>query len=121
MDIQVIFQKRPIAIICAFLVIAISYAIIKDSWDVALGFLLGVFTTIVYFAILVRRVSKSSELPVKTAVTYMKVGWILRLIMVVSTVTIAAQIPVFNLFAVILGLILSQLVIMGTVAGTNLK
>lgn len=75
------------------------------------GFFLGALTSLIYFLLMAARVRKSAELPVKQAVTYMRLGWLVRLSFIVLMLFLSIKVPLFDFWAAVAGLFSLQMVL----------
>jgi len=75
------------------------------------GLLTGVAASALYFLQLCYRVRKSADMPISKAVTYMRVGWLLRLGFILLILIISVYTPVINFWAVVAGLFSLQMII----------
>lgn len=84
------------------------FLIVGALWrgDVAAvyGFALGTFGSIIYLLLMGYRVQRSSTLPPKEAGIYMRLGWLIRLSLIVCILLIAIRLPFLNFWAVVVGL-----------------
>lgn len=76
------------------------------------GFFLGALTSLIYFLLMAARVRKSAELPLKQAVFTMRFGWMVRLSFIVMTLLVAVKVPLFDFWAVAVGLFSLQMVLL---------
>jgi hypothetical protein len=75
------------------------------------GLLLGTVASIVYFLLMCYRIKRSAELPPIKAVTYMRVGWFIRMGFVALLLTVSLKIKEIEFWAAVLGLFSLQIVI----------
>lgn len=74
------------------------------------GFIMGLFTSGVYFLLMCYRVSKSADMPIHKALLYMRIGWILRLSFIVIMLFMSLKIPVLDFWSAVFGLFTLQIV-----------
>ena len=90
------------------------FLIVGALWrgDVAAvyGFALGTFGSIIYLLLMGYRVHRSSTLPPKEAGIYMRLGWLIRLSLIVCILLIAIRLPFLNFWAVVVGLFSHRIV-----------
>ncbi|MEN6412128.1 MAG: ATP synthase subunit I [Veillonellales bacterium] len=87
-----------------------AYAAGYSSW--LSGLALGTITSIVYFLFMSCRVRKSVELPPHKAVSYMRVGWAIRLIFILLMLVLSVQIPSVHFWAAVAGMLSLQVVLL---------
>ena len=66
--------------------------------------LMGIATSIIYFLLMCYRVKKSVVMPPHEAVAYMRVGWLVRLVLVILMLILSTRISNMNLWAAVVGL-----------------
>jgi hypothetical protein len=76
------------------------------------GFLLGATASVIYLLLAGYRVYKSTTLPPRKAVAYMRTGWLIRLIFVFSVLVVSVKLPQVDFLAAVGGLLLFQMVIL---------
>lgn len=74
------------------------------------GLIMGNITSMIYFLLMCYRVHKSADMPIHKALSYMRVGWGIRLSFVVLMLLISIKIPVFDFFSAVIGLFTLQMV-----------
>jgi len=74
------------------------------------GLLTGVIASALYFLQLCYRVRKSADMPISKAVTYMRVGWLLRLGFILLILIISVHTAVINFWAAVAGLFSLQMI-----------
>ena len=74
------------------------------------GLLTGVTASALYFLQLCYRVRKSADMPISKAVTYMRVGWLLRLGFILLVLIISIHTAVINFWAAVAGLFSLQMI-----------
>lgn len=77
------------------------------------GLLLGMLTSMVYFLLMCYRVGKSADMSVPKAISYMRLGWLMRLSFVALMLIISLKIPLFDFISAVVGLFSLQVVIIG--------
>jgi len=82
------------------------------SWRIP-GLILGMITSMVYFLLMCYRVEKSAEMSIPKAISYMRLGWLLRLSFVALMLVLSIKIPVFDFLSAVIGLFSLQVVIIG--------
>lgn len=90
------------------------------------GFLFGLGTSLVYYLLMCYRVRKSVEQPASKAISYMRIGWLIRLSFVAVMLLLAVKLRQVNIWSAVAGvfslhavLIFNALVII--IKGTALK
>lgn len=68
------------------------------------GFLTGLFTAMIYFALLSHRIRRSADMPVAKAITYMRIGWMLRLLFIVLMLYLSVHLPWLDFWSAVIGL-----------------
>jgi hypothetical protein len=71
----------------------------------------GTLVGALYYLQLCYRIHKSAGMPPAKAVAYMRIGWVLRLILIVLVLGLAAYTEAFSFWAAVAGLFFLQLVI----------
>jgi len=74
------------------------------------GFVMGLFTSLVYFLLMCFRISKSADMPIHKALLYMRIGWILRLSFIVIMLFMSLKIPILDFWSAVFGLFTLQIV-----------
>ena len=74
------------------------------------GLLTGVIASALYFLQLCYRVRKSADMPISKAVTYMRVGWLLRLGFILLILILSVHTAVINFWAAVAGLFSLQMI-----------
>jgi len=80
------------------------------SWRIP-GLMLGVMTSIVYFLLMCYRVSKSADMSVPKAISYMRLGWLMRLSFVSLMLLLSIKVPMFDFVSAVIGLFSLQVII----------
>ena len=75
------------------------------------GLLVGVTASALYFLQLCYRISKSADMPVGKAVSYMRFGWLLRMGFILLVLLVSIAIPQVNFWAAAAGLFSLQVII----------
>ncbi len=75
------------------------------------GLMIGIFTSVIYLLLMSYRVKKSSEMPVKQAILYTQIGWLIRLGFIVAMLLMSTKLPGIDFFSVVLGLFTLQIVL----------
>ncbi|WP_312523821.1 ATP synthase subunit I [Anaerospora sp.] len=103
--------KRILTHLLAWIVLFVVglYGTGNESW--ILGFIVGAGASIVYFMLMSYRIFKSSELVPAKAVSYMRAGWLIRLIFVVLVLILSLKIPGIHFLAAVVGLFSLQFII----------
>ena len=81
-----------------------------DSWRIP-GLVMGVVTSMIYFLLMCYRVRKSATMSVLKAISYMRLGWLMRLSFVSLMLLLSIKIPFFDFISAIIGLFSLQIVI----------
>ena len=74
------------------------------------GLIMGTVTSIIYFLLMCYRVNKSADMPIHKALSYMRVGWGIRLAFVVVMLLLSIKIPGIDFFSAVIGLFTLQMV-----------
>lgn len=74
------------------------------------GLLLGIASSIVYFLLLWYRVLKSADMPMNKAIFYMRIGWLIRLLFIVTMLFLSLKIPALDFGSAVVGLFTLQIV-----------
>lgn len=74
------------------------------------GLLTGVAASMLYFLQLCYRVRKSADMPISKAVTYMRIGWLLRLGFILLILIISVHTAWINFWAAVAGLFSLQMI-----------
>jgi len=85
----------------AFVVIS---AYLTGNAPIIRGFLFGFAANVIYYILMFRRIPKIIDLPPDKAITYMRFGWIIRLIFILAMLTMALKIPGIEFLAAVCGL-----------------
>lgn len=105
--------KRTLLQIVAwgFVVCGIAY-FSNVSWRIP-GLLLGMITSMIYFLLMCYRVKRSAEMSVPKAISYMRLGWLMRLSFIGLMLVLSIKIPFFDFISAVIGLFSLQVVIIG--------
>ena len=92
--------------------------VIVSAWtggktDLILGLILGITGSILYFLLMCYRVRKSADMAPEKAVTYMRVGWLIRLSFIVAILIVSLKVPSVNFLAAVVGLFSLQIILYG--------
>lgn len=68
------------------------------------GFILGFLTSLIYYLLTCYRVKKCLELPLTKAVSYMRIGWALRLVFIVLMLGLSIHMPQLNFWGAVGGM-----------------
>lgn len=68
------------------------------------GFILGLITGLIYFLLIGYRVQKCAGLPLKRAVAFMRVGWVIRAALIILMLAVAVRAGEFSFWAAVAGL-----------------
>lgn len=74
------------------------------------GFLLGLSSSFCYYALLSFRVRQSAEMPPEKVVSYMRMGWLVRLSFIVLVLILALIMPGIGFLPTIIGLFSFQII-----------
>ena len=77
------------------------------------GLILGLVTSLMYFILMCYRIGKSAEMTVPKAISYMRLGWLLRLSFVALMLVLSIKIPLFDFLSAVIGLFSLQAVMIG--------
>ena len=75
------------------------------------GFIIGIFTSVIYLLLMSYRVKRSSEMPVKRAILYTQIGWLIRLGFIVTMLLLSIKLPGIDFQSAVLGLFTLQIVL----------
>lgn len=104
--------KRILIYTIAWGLFLIVGAFWRGEMTTAYGFAFGTFGSILYLLLMGYRVHRSSTLPPKEAGIYMRLGWLIRLSLIVCILLIALRLPFLNFWAVVVGLFSHHIVTM---------
>ncbi len=113
MDMQeyVIEIKRTLLQIIVWGVMICSAAyFLNQGWRVP-GLVMGIMTSIIYFLLMCYRVNKTAAMSVTKAVSYMRIGWLMRLAFVVLMLFLSIKIPTLDFLSAVIGLFSLQVVL----------
>jgi len=85
------------------------------AWRIP-GLMLGITTSMIYFLLMCYRVNKSAEMSVIKAISYMRMGWLMRLSFIVLMLLLSIKIPVFDFISAVIGLFSLQVVMIANVS-----
>lgn len=80
------------------------------SWRIP-GLVLGIVTSMIYFLLMCYRVSKSADMSVPKAISYMRIGWLIRLSFIALMLVLSIKIPLFDFISAVIGLFSLQVVL----------
>ena len=100
----VVEVKRTLLYIVFWGMLVSTGAYLSGFSAVLPGLLLGITTSVIYFLLMCYRVKKSAMLPPQKAVSYMRMGWLVRLSFVVLMLILSVRISSMNLWAAVVGL-----------------
>ena len=107
----VIEVKKTVLQIMVWAVIICSTAyFVGLGWRIP-GLILGVITSIIYFLLMCYRVSKSANMSVPKAISYMRLGWLMRLSFVLLMLLLSIKVPIFDFVSAVIGLFSLQVII----------
>ena len=110
----VVEVKKTLGQICLMGIILCALAYLSgDSWRIP-GLILGNVTSMIYFMLLCYRVNKSSLMPVSKAISYMRIGWLLRLSFIALMLVLSIKIPLFDFVSAVIGLFSLQVVMISS-------
>lgn len=105
--------KRTLLQILAWGTVLCGIAYLTDcGWRIP-GLLLGLITSMIYFLLMCYRVKKSADMSVPKAISYMRLGWLLRLSFVAIMLVLSIKIPIFDFLSAVIGLFSLQVVMIG--------
>ena len=96
-------------IVAVGFIICISAYYTGYSWCIP-GFILGIITSILYFLLMCYRIYKAVDMPAQQALSYMKLGWVLRLSFIVMMLLISLRVPMINFGSSVVGMFTLQIV-----------
>ena len=102
-------KQTVLQIVVLGTIICISAYYKGYTWCIP-GFILGTFTSIMYFLLMCYRVYKAADMPAEQALSYMKLGWVLRLSFIVMMLLISLRVPVINFGSSVVGMFTLQMV-----------
>jgi len=79
------------------------------SWRIP-GLMLGVMTSMIYFLLLCYRVRNSATMSVPKAISYMRLGWLMRLSFILLMLLLSIKIQFFDFVSAIIGLFSLQII-----------
>lgn len=107
----VIEVKKTVLQIMVWAVIICSTAYFAGfGWRIP-GLILGVITSIIYFLLMCYRVSKSANMSVPKAISYMRLGWLMRLSFISLMLLLSIKVPMFDFVSAVIGLFSLQVII----------
>jgi hypothetical protein len=113
MEEYILEVKRTLLQIMIWGAMIASGAYFSDlSWRIP-GLLLGTSTSMIYFLLMCYRVKNSAEMSVPKAISYMRLGWLLRLSFIALMLILSIKIPLFDFISAVIGLFSLQVVIIG--------
>ena len=83
---------------------------LNQVWRIP-GLLMGIGTSMIYFLLMCYRVSKSATMSVSKAISYMRIGWLLRLTFIGIMLLLSIKIPSLDFLSAVIGLFSLQVVI----------
>jgi len=105
--------KRTLLQIMAWGIVVCGTAYFSGfGWRIP-GLVLGMMTSMIYFLLMCYRVGKSANMSVSKAISYMRLGWLMRLSFVALMLILSIKIPLFDFISAIIGLFSLQVVIIG--------
>lgn len=72
---------------------------------------MGIMTSVIYFLLMCYRVSKSANMSVAKAISYMRIGWLMRLTFVAIMLLLSIKIPSLDFLSSVIGLFSLQVVL----------
>jgi len=102
-------KQTLLQIVALGTIICISAYYTGYAWCIP-GIILGNFTSILYFLLLCYRVYKAADMPAERALSYMKLGWALRLIFIVLMLLISLRVPTIDFLSSVVGMFTLQMV-----------
>lgn len=91
------------------LICSVAY-FFNQGWRVP-GLIMGISTSVVYFLLMCYRVSKSADMSVVKAISYMRMGWLLRLAFIAIMLVLSIKIPSLDFLSSVIGLFSLQVVL----------
>ena len=117
----VIEVKRTLLQITVWTIMICSAAYFAGlSWRVP-GLLLGSVTSMIYFLLLCYRVSNSASMSVPKAISYMRLGWLMRLSFIALMLLLSIKIPLFDFLSAVIGLFSLQMVMIANASMVVVK
>ena len=102
-------KNTVLQIVTVGIIICISAYYTGYAWCIP-GFILGIFTSILYFLLMCYRIYKTVDMPAQQALSYMKLGWVLRLSFIIMMLLISLRVPVINFGSSVIGMFTLQMV-----------
>jgi len=117
----VIEVKRTLLQITAWAVMICGVAYFSGlSWRIP-GLVLGVVTSMIYFLLLCYRVNNSATMSVPKAISYMRLGWLMRLSFISLMLLLSIKIPLFDFLSAVVGLLSLQVVMIANASMVVIK
>ncbi len=82
---------------------------LNQSWRIP-GLMMGIGTSMIYFLLMCYRINKSAEMSVVKAISYMRIGWLVRLAFVALMLVLSIKIPSLDFLSAVVGLFSLQVV-----------
>lgn len=79
------------------------------SWRIP-GLLLGIVTSMIYFLLMCYRVRRSADMSVPKAISYMRLGWLIRLSFVSLMLLLSLKIQSIDFLSAVIGMFSLQVV-----------
>lgn len=105
-------KKTLLQIVAWGFVVCVAAYFSNGGWRIP-GLLLGMMTSIVYFLLMCYRIRKSADMSVPKAISYMRLGWLLRLSFIGLMLVLSIKIPLFDFISAVIGLFSLQVVMIG--------
>ncbi|WP_378951077.1 ATP synthase subunit I [Pelosinus sp. sgz500959] len=82
---------------------------LNQDWRIP-GLIMGIMTSMIYFLLMCYRINKSATMSVPKAISYMRIGWLMRLAFVVLMLFLSIKIPSLDFLSAVIGLFSLQVV-----------
>lgn len=83
---------------------------LNQGWRIP-GLVMGIMTSIIYFLLMCYRVNKTAAMSVAKAVSYMRIGWLMRLSFLVLMLFLSIKIPSLDFLSAVIGVFSLQVVL----------
>ena len=85
------------------------------------GLILGSSGSVIYFLLLSYRIKNSATMTPEQAISYMRSGWLIRLVVVTAILIVSLKVPAFHFLAAVVGLFSLQFILYAQAVLTVLK
>jgi hypothetical protein len=105
--------KRTLLQITAWGIVICATAYFSNLSSRIPGLVLGMITSMIYFLLMCYRVEKSADMSVAKAISYMRLGWLMRLSFIALMLILSIKVPIFDFISSVVGLFSLHVVIIG--------